>query len=78
VPKLASSSLPTIWVDSMQMLVREAPPVVMLRFFTFTPEAAIEIARLQTPVTHIRQMIDVMARSINYYPQRPAPPSPTP
>jgi hypothetical protein len=72
LPKLHNPALPTIWVDAAQFLTRDNPPVAMLRFYTITPEAAVEACRIQTPLDHIRRMIDAMAKTIGYYPTPPS------
>jgi hypothetical protein len=60
--------LPTLWVDTMEMLSRSEPQVVLMRFFSIVPEALVEVARIQTPLVHVRRMIDVLCKSLNYYP----------
>lgn len=65
--------LPTIWVDTANILVREDPAVAMIRFYTTTPEALIEACRIQTPSSHLRNLIKTMAKALDYYPSKDEP-----
>ena len=70
--QLISPTVASIWVDNMQLLTRSDSDTATLRFNTLLPEASYEACRLQTPVAHVRRMIDVMCRTLDYYPERPA------
>lgn len=60
----------SLWVDTMGMTVRADVPVATLRFFTVLEDAQQEACRIQTNVPHLKRMVDVICRSINYYPTK--------
>jgi hypothetical protein len=72
VPRMDRPDLPTIWVDRMMINLRTEPDLATLRFYTFLMNldnaTTVEVSRLQTSVDHVRQIINVLARTINYYP----------
>ena len=66
--------LPPIWMDRMELGVRGDVAVATLRFLALSPPSALlEVARLQTSVVHVQQMVDVLSRVLNYYPTNPEP-----
>ncbi len=67
---VTNPGLPTVWVDSMNIYVRQDPPLATLRFSTVMPEAVYEACRVQTSVAHLRAIVDVICRSIDYYPEK--------
>ena len=71
LPVSFNPALQTVWVDRMAMLVRANPDAVVLRFYSALPEMAVECARLQTSVALARNIIDVLARNLDYYPTKP-------
>ena len=71
LPKVHDPAVSTIWVDTMQILVRGDVGVATLRFETALPEAAYEACRLQMSVEHVKRMIEVMCQHVDYYPSRP-------
>ncbi len=69
VERYSDPSLKTLWVDSFAVAIRK-DSMVILSFASLLPDApvAIEVARLATPVEHLKRMVDVACRSLNYYP----------
>lgn len=65
-------SLQLVWVDRLEIAVRADTPVVTLRFYTAMVDHLSEVARVQTSVTHIKAIIDVLSRNVEYYPSRPS------
>ncbi len=72
LPKLQSVALPLIWVDKMEVAIRGDVPVATLRFYSVVGgEAVVEACRLQMSTAHLRAMVDVISKSIEYYPEAP-------
>jgi len=62
---------PPIWTDRMEMTVRSDIPVATLRFVAaIFPNHALEVSRLQTTVQHVKQMADLICRTLDYYPAK--------
>ncbi len=59
------------WVDRMNIAYRADIPVVTLRFYSALKDQLCEASRLQTSVPHLRQIVDVICRAIDYYPKKP-------
>lgn len=57
----------------MEIAVRHEIPVATLRFSYGLAESAYEACRLQVSVPLLRGMVDVICRTIDYYPQQPQP-----
>ncbi len=72
LPKVSDPSLQLVWVDRMEIGVRGDVPLVTLRFYTAMVDHLSEVSRLQTSVTHIKSIIDVLCRNVEYYPSRPS------
>ena len=64
-------SLPLLWADRMTMGLRTDIPVATLRFYSALSDRLSECCRIQTSVTHLRQIVDVICRNIGYYPTKP-------
>jgi len=47
--------------------------MVFLMFDTMVPEygCMVEVSRLCTPVEHARRIVEVLAKTLDYYPARP-------
>jgi hypothetical protein len=72
--KVLASGTPPFWVDRMELSLRADAPIAMLRFFSIVPpNILIESSRLQTTVSHAKSMIDVLCRSLDYYPTKAEP-----
>ena len=52
------STLPVLWVDAVEVLVREEPAVAMMRFVAIMPDGAYDVARILTPISHLKIMAD--------------------
>ena len=63
------SSAP-LWVDRMEFGVRGDIPVATVRFYSVCPPNLVEASRLQTSVAHLKQMVDVLCQSLDYYPSK--------
>lgn len=67
--------LPTLAADSTEIMLRGGTDGVssnaIVRFYSVMPDAAIELSRVQLSVDHIRAIVDLFAKSIDYYPTRP-------
>lgn len=72
LPKEFNPSLQLVWIDRMEIAVRGDTPVATLRFYTAMVDHLSEVSRLQTSVTHIKSIIDVLCRNVEYYPSRPS------
>jgi len=71
LPTESNHSLQLIWVDRMTLGVRSDIPVATIRFHSITPGRLVEACRLQTTVKHLHEIVDVICRSIDYYPEKP-------
>lgn len=71
LPKVGNPALPVIWIDATTIAVRGDLPVAMLRFYALLPEAAVETLRMQTSIDHLRGLVDLIGKTIDYYPTRP-------
>jgi hypothetical protein len=71
---LNRADLPSIWIDRMSLNLRADAGVAMIRFYTLLVDqegpSFIEACRIQTARDHLRSMVDVIAKSLNYYPTR--------
>ena len=72
LPKELNPSLQLVWIDRMEIAVRADTPVATLRFYTAMVDHLSEVSRLQTSVTHIKSIIDVLCRNVEYYPTAPS------
>lgn len=70
--RVSNPVTPAIWVDTCTVAMRGDIPVAMIQFFHLLPEAAVEVARIQTSQDSIKAMINLFARLTDYYPARPA------
>ena len=71
LPKQFGPHLPTLAIDAVQMLTRAGRDSAILRFYTFLPEAAVEACRVQASKAALLDMINVLTKSMDYYPERP-------
>jgi len=72
LPKIQRAELPLLWVDRMEVSLRGDTPVAMLRFYSVLGnEAILEACRIQTSAAHLRSMVDVLSKTVGYYPERP-------
>lgn len=65
-------TLPLVWSDFMMIALRADAPVATMRFYSFLGDHAVEASRIQVSTEHIKRMIDVLARTVKYYPNQPA------
>ena len=71
LPSACDSSLRLTWVDRMELSTRSDIPVCMMRFYSGIPRSELqEVARLQLATTHARAIVDVLCRSLDYYPDK--------
>lgn len=71
LPKVSDPFATATWVDSSSVMMRGDVPIATMQFYYFTLDAAIEVCRLQTSTSHIRAMIDLLTKVIDYYPAKP-------
>ncbi len=62
------SDVQTIWVDRAQLLLRSDEPIATIRFETALPEGRREAARIAMSVSHLRKLVDLICRMIEYKP----------
>lgn len=77
-----SLALPSVWVDSMNLVIRADIPVAMMRFYTFIPPdklggdsgvrdgKMLEVVRCHTSVAHLRDMTKILCKNLDYYPTK--------
>jgi len=68
--QLIPSGSPPQWVDRMEIAVRGEVPVATLRFFSVCTPFIVEGARLQMSTDHLKQIVDVLCRTLTYYPSK--------
>lgn len=71
LPQESDSFLPVIWSDYMEIVGRGDIPITLLRFYAIVKDRLIEEARIQTSIIQLQKMIDVMCKTLNYYPTKP-------
>lgn len=74
LPKLDNHGLPPIWVDAVSLTLRHdqtGNDVGLFRCYSFLPDLAYEVARLQVSPMFLRALADLLARTTNYYPSKP-------
>lgn len=72
LPKESDPSLKLVWVDRMEMVSRSDVPIATLRFYSVVGnEKLTEACRLQTTVTHLRAIVDLLCGQLDYYPAKP-------
>ncbi len=74
LPRESDPSLRLLWVDSTDLLLRSDVPIGTLRFYSVVgKEKLAEACRLQTTVTHLRAIVDLLCSQLDYYPAKPKP-----
>lgn len=52
----------------MQLMMRSDIPIATLRFWTYAPpNQAIEVARLNTTMQHVRNIVEVLGKNLEEY-----------
>ena len=68
--------LPTVWFDSFRMARRSDVEIVVFSFFHKLPfeesSDQLELFRAATTTDHVRKIIDMMCRNLDYYPVKEA------
>ncbi len=66
-----SSDVATVWIDRTEVMVRETPEVVFMRFETAVPGPNLrqEVCRLCMSRKHAESIVDVLSNSLNYTPK---------
>jgi hypothetical protein len=67
------SDLPLHWIDSMRVTVREPAHLATLRFFSGLEEGHFEACRIQLPVDGLKNIVELLCRTLDYYPSKPKP-----
>jgi hypothetical protein len=69
---LNRADLPSIWIDKMSLNLRADPGLAMVRFYTLLVDeegpTVVEACRIQTTADHLRKIVEVLAKSLNFYP----------
>ena len=65
----AKSDLSPIWVDTLNIGVRE-DDIVFIRFLTNLPEGTVEQTQIITSKDHMKKFVGAICSSINYYPSK--------
>ncbi len=74
LPRESDPSLRLVWVDKTDLFLRGDVPIGTLRFYSLVGnEKFAEACRLQTTVTHLRAIVDLLCRQLDYYPAKPKP-----
>lgn len=71
LPKESDPSLGLLWVDRMELSIRSDVPIATLRFYGVVTDRLCEAARLQTSISHLQAIADLLCRSLDYYPSKP-------
>ncbi|BDD87986.1 hypothetical protein [Desulfofustis limnaeus] len=64
----ADNSIKTLWVDHTHLSIRE-DDLCMLRMSATLPEGLFEQAKIMTTKSHLRSLIDVLCKQLEYYPE---------
>ena len=72
LPRESDPSIRLVWVDKTDLLLRGDVPIGTLRFYSVVgKERLAEACRLQTTVTHLRAIVDLLCGQLDYYPAKP-------
>ena len=71
LPKQSDPALQLVWVDMMELMLRGDTQMGTLRFYSLLGDHLSEACRLQVSVAHLKSIIDVLCRNVEYYPSRP-------
>ncbi len=61
-------STKTLWVDNFALFVRD-DDICLLRLNAKLPEGYFEQARIATSKKHLKALLDLISKQLNYYPQ---------
>jgi hypothetical protein len=63
-----------IWIDSVSVSRQRERPVLMMTFFSLTPETSRlhEVQRVVMGNDHAQRMVDALCKSLGYYPEKPS------
>ena len=71
MPTTMDPSIKTVWIDRMQIFHRSDLPLATISFASLVPpDKLVEVGRFQTTVTHLQAIVDVISRTIDYYPTK--------
>lgn len=74
LPRESDPSLRLVWVDRTELSLRSDAPIGTLRFHSVVGEEKLaEACRLQTTVTHLRAIVDLLCKQLDYYPAKAKP-----
>jgi hypothetical protein len=63
------TSIKNVWVDNLHMAVRE-DDVCVVRLSTYLPEGYFEQVRFMTNKNQLKDFIEILCSTINYYPDK--------
>ena len=71
MPTVMDSGIKTVWIDRMQIFQRSDLPLATISFASLVPpDKLAEVGRFQTTVPHLQAIVDVICRTIDYYPTK--------
>ena len=73
LPKESDPGLRMLWFDRIKLQVRGDQPVGLMRFYAVVgDEKVTEVARLLTSHAHLKNIADVLCKTLNHYPTKPS------
>lgn len=66
---LINPRLPTMWVDWLEPSIR-ADGIALIRLVTNLPEGAIEQAKFTTNENNLKEFINTLCKTLDYYPSK--------
>ena len=67
---IVDPALRLTWTDRMTISLRADVPIATLSFYSLEPNRLREAARLQASVPHLQEVVDVICRTLDYYPEK--------
>ncbi len=71
IPTKMDPGIKTVWIDRMQIFMRSDLPIATISFSSLIPiDMLVEVGRFQTTASHLKGIVDVLCRTIDYYPTK--------
>ena len=71
MPTIMDPGIKTVWIDRMQLFQRSDLPLATISFASLhPPDKLVEVGRFQATITHLKAIVDVICRGIDYYPTK--------
>lgn len=61
--------MPVLWCDATVFSLRD-DGIGLMQFYAITPDASVEVARIQTSRQHVKNMVDLFCKTLDYYPDK--------